>query len=99
MKVILCNTPKGVYTIPLLDVAEDRANYYSCVVDGNEKGSKEWQEEVDYAMNDNYEAIDWLLNNTDWEDWKDVAKKFNDSIDVIDDEFWTSSGDFEIIEI
>jgi len=50
-------------------------------------------------MDDNYEAIDWLLNNTDWEDWKDVAKKFNDSIDVIDDEFWTSSGDFEIIEI
>lgn len=96
MKMIRCNTPKGIYLIPLLPVAENRADYYSVIVDGNKKGSKEWQDEVDYAMNDSYEAIDWLLNNTDWEDWKDMAIKLNDNINVTHDDFWTDSSDFEI---
>jgi len=99
MKVIIINTPKGQYQIPLQIVAEERANYYAYEVDGHEKNSDEWQEEVDWVMNDNYEAIDWLLNNYEWEDWSDSAEKINDKINVTDCDFWSSSDDFEIKDI
>lgn len=98
MKVIKCNTPNGQFQIPLQLVAENRADYYAVEVDGNEKGSKEWQEEVDWVMKDDFEGIDWLLNNTNWEDWQDSATKLNDKVKVTDEDFWRSSDDFEIVE-
>lgn len=98
MKVIKCNTPNGQFQIPLRLVAENRADYYAVEVDGNEKGSQEWQEEVDWVMKDDFEGIDWLLNNTNWEDWQDSATKLNDKVKVTDDDFWCSSDDFEIVE-
>ena len=96
----LLDTPNGQYAIPLRQVAENRADYYVIVieVDGNDKDSKEYEEEVEYAMKDDFEAIDWILNNSNWEDWKDVSVKLNDKFNVTDDDFWTSSDDFEIVE-
>lgn len=96
MEQIICNTPKGQYSIPLRKVAEHRADYYACEVDGHEKNSTEWQKEVDLVMEDDYEGIDWILNNSDWEDWKGISTKINDDVNVTDDDFWTCSGDFEI---
>ena len=98
MKVIKCNTPNGQFQIPLKLVAENRADYYAVEVDGNEKGSQEWQEEVDWVMKDDFEGIDWLINNTNWEDCQDSATKLNDKVKVTDDDFWCSSDDFEIVE-
>lgn len=98
MKVIKCNTPNGQFQIPLKLVAENRADYYAVEVDGNEKGSQEWQEEVNWVMKDDFEGIDWLLNNTNWEDWQDSATKLNGKVKVTDDDFWCSSDDFEIVE-
>jgi enolase len=98
MKVIKCNTPNGQFQIPLKLVAENRADYYAVEVDGNEKKSQEWQEEVDWVMKDDFEGIDWLINNSNWEDWQDSATKLNDKVKVTDDDFWCSSDDFEIVE-
>ena len=64
MKVIIINTPKGQYELSLEKVAQHRADYYACKVDGYKRESPEWQSEVDWVMKDDYEAIDWLLNNT-----------------------------------
>ena len=99
MKVIICNTPKGQFKIPLQPVAENRADYYACEVDGHAKNSQEWQDEVDFVMNDNFEGIDWILNNTDWEDWEKIAVKLNNKVKTTDDDFWRSSEDFEIVEV
>lgn len=96
MKVIIIDTPKGQFSLPLKPVAEHRADFYACEVDGNEKGSEEWQDEVDFVMNDSYEAIDWLLNNNDWDEWKEQAIQINESINVTDDDFWHSSDNMEI---
>jgi hypothetical protein len=98
MKVIKCNTPNGQFQIPLKLVAENRADYYAVEVDGNKKGSQEWQDEVDWVMKDDFEGIDWLINNTNWEDWQDLATKLNDKVKVTDDDFWCSSDGFEIVE-
>jgi enolase len=96
-KVIVINTPTGQYELPLLTVAEDRAEYYS-EKDGFDRDSMEWQEEVDFVMDDSYEGIDWLMNNSDWEEWEELATKINDEVKVLEDDFWTSSDDFEITE-
>jgi len=98
MKVILINTPKGQYHLPLRYVAEHRANYYACEVDGEQAGSDEWQSEVDWVMDDDYEAIDWLINNTDWVDWELRAKKINNRVKVSEDDFWRYSSDFDIVD-
>jgi hypothetical protein len=98
MKYIEIDTPRGQYHLPLHLVAEDRANYYACKVDGYDKDSDEWDEEVQFAMDDSFEAIDWLGNNSDWEDWKENAIKINDKVNVTDADFWCSSDIFRIIE-
>lgn len=99
MKKIRIDTSKGQYLLPLYLVAEDRANYYSIEVDGNEKDSIEYKKEVSYAMNDDFEAIDWLLNNSDWVDWKGLSTPLNESVNVTDDDFWCSSENFEIVDV
>jgi hypothetical protein len=97
MKQIRFNTPKGQFEIPLQKVAEHRADYYAGE-DGHEKGGPEWQDEVSWVMEDDFEGIDWLINNTNFEDWEGIAVKVNDKVNVTDDDTWTSSDDFEIVE-
>ena len=95
MKVITINTPEGQYQINLQTVAEDRAEYYS-ERDEFERDSMEWKDEIDYVLGDTFEGIDWIINNSDWEDWEPIAKKVSDDIKTVDEDFWF---DFEIIPI
>lgn len=95
MKAIKCNTPKGIYLIPLRIIAEARANYYG-VAENFEKGGEEWNEEFDYVMNDEHEGVNWMINNSSWKDWKRKAKKISDKINVTEDDFW-STINFEIV--
>ena len=97
MKYILCDTPRGQYKIPLYPVAEQRTDYYSCEVDGYEKYSDEWYKEYEFSKTWS-EVSDWLLNNSNWEDWKDIAEKVNEKVNVTDKDFWTNSGNFDLIE-
>ena len=99
MKAVKFKTPKGDHYILAKEIAENRADYYAVEKDGHEKGSKEYEEEVLFALNDDFECIDWLLNNSNFEDWKDYAVKMNDKVGVSEDDFWTSSDDFEMIDI
>lgn len=97
MKVIIVNTPKGQYSIPLETVAEDRAEYYVEMEDF-EMGSLEWDEEIKFVMEDDFEGIDWIMNNGDWEEWEEIATKINNKVLVTEDDFWSSTDDFKIIE-
>lgn len=93
MKVIIVNTPKGQFSIPLLKVAENKCDEYN-----SDRNSFKYQRMIDYVLNDDFDGIDWILNNTNWEDWKDIATKMNDTVKVTESDFWTSSDDFEIKE-
>jgi hypothetical protein len=95
MKVITINTPQGQYELPLIKVAEDRAEYYGDK-DGFDMDSMEWKDEIDWVMKDNYEGIDWLINNSDWEDWEHALVKVNDTVKTADEDFWFDSENFEI---
>lgn len=96
MKVIVINTPNGQYSLPLLKVAEDRAEYYADN-DGFEVDSMEWDDEIDFIMEDDFEGIDWLINNTNFEDWEPVLTKISDEIKTYDEDFWFDSDNFEIL--
>jgi hypothetical protein len=88
-KFILFPTPKGEYKIDLMVIAENRADWYK---------DEPRQDEIDFIMEDDFEGIDWLLNNMDFEDIEEKAIKVSDKVKVTDDDFWTSSEDFTIIE-
>lgn len=92
MKVIKFDTPKGQFQIPLKLVAEHRAESY------HPKDDVGFKEEVDFVMNDDFEGIDWLINNTDFDEWTESAIKLNDDINVTEDDFWCSSDGFEIVD-
>lgn len=92
MKVLLINTPRGQYSVPLSFVAKERAQYYQ------DNYSDDFDAEYNWVMEDDYEGIDWLQNNMDWVDVEGVATKINDKVLVTDEDFWTDSNDIEIIE-
>ena len=95
MKVIRINTPKGHYDLPLQLIAEDRATAY----ENQAKNPKRYQEEIDYIMEDDFEGIDWLINNHDWVDWVEKATKVNSKVETTDEDFWTGSSDFIILDV
>jgi hypothetical protein len=94
MKVIKINTPDGQYTLPLIKVAEHRASEYH-----SDELSNDFKEECEYVLNDDCEGIDWLVNNTNYEDWEDQTTKINSDVKVTMEDFWCSSDDFEIVEM
>lgn len=88
MKKIKVNFENGeTYEIPLECIAKNRADYYK------EKGDKDfnYQEEVDFVMNDSYEGIDWAENNMDWSYVKDFAKKVSEQSVIDLEEQWTNA--------
>lgn len=64
-KYLVFQFPYGErWGLPLEEVAKSRAEYYAKV----DKDTT-YQEEFDYVLNDDYEAVDWYKNNTDPEDF------------------------------
>lgn len=97
MQYIKCNTPRGQYLIPLRKIAEHRANYYAFQEEEFAQYSQEWNEEVEFVIHSDYEGIDWLMINSDWEDWEDIAIKESDDVLVSENDFWCNPDDFKII--
>jgi hypothetical protein len=99
MKVVEIKTPKGIYHISLEDIAEHRANYYIVEKDGLSSDSNEYKREVSWALNDDFEGIDWIINNTDWLDWEPHSTKVSDDIETVDEDFWGDSDNFNIVTL
>ena len=74
MKVVELTLENGdKWQIPLYFIANNRADYYKGRAE--EKGEIDefnYKEEIDFIMNDDYEGTDWLVNNMNLEDFKDV---------------------------
>ncbi len=58
----------SVWHVDALKIAETRADYYACKVDGEVRGGKEWLAEVAHGLADDDDAIDYMQNNMDWSD-------------------------------
>lgn len=59
-----------VWHVPLQFIAEHRAKYYA-----ERDEDTTFQEEVDFVLGDDYEGIDWMQNNMNFEDYWSVAVK------------------------
>lgn len=99
MKAIIVNTPQGQYAVPLLAVAEHRADNYIIVLDGKDRETDDYQNEVSQCLKDSFMGIDWIQNNSNWHEWSSIATKISDEVLVTEEDFWTSSEDFEIKEV
>jgi hypothetical protein len=67
--------PNGeIFYISGIVIAESRANYYSDI-DDYEIGSSEWDAEVQFALNSEFELEDWMRNNMNWSDIEPHARK------------------------
>lgn len=67
-KYIKIEQGQNVWMIPVSFVAAERAKYYAA----KDKDTT-YQDEFDFVMGDAGEALDWLENNMNYEDWKDAA--------------------------
>jgi hypothetical protein len=94
-KKVIIDTPRGQYEISAEAIAIDRAKYYS-KVDNFDEDSPEFAEEVAFLLRDKYEIIDWLINNSDWEDWNGLAIQINDEVNTTDKDFWCDSDNFKV---
>ncbi len=90
-KCLKVRFPNGdLFVVPARVIAEDRAKYYS-TVDGYDKGSNEWEAEVQNALNDEFEIYDWAGNNMDWADLVPYAKKIEDLTDLDYEDEWSEA--------
>jgi hypothetical protein len=69
MKMIEINDNGHVWHVPLLKVAEHRADHYADDPDSTR------QEEIDFVMSDDFEGIDWFANNMNFSEVAEFAKK------------------------
>ena len=91
MKYIQFETNDGTYRVPLVAVAEDRADYY--YNEEKKKGNKcDWHQERDIVLNNPQEGIDWFANNFEGFKIEKFIPPPPDKIKIIDDVF-------EIIEL
>ena len=93
MKLIELKFEDELWQIPLKHVAENRADYYK------EKDGEDfnYKEEIDFIMEDSYEGIDWLCNNMDYKDFKNVLKKVK--LDFKDEDRDWMNAESEIVEV
>jgi len=64
--VVVTFSDGATYRIPAEFIARARTEYYA-LKDGIEEGSPDWNAEMKQSMDD-FELIDWVKNNMDWED-------------------------------
>jgi len=89
------------YAIPIELIAKHRAKYYA--KKDSERGLGRYDiiyaEELAYAMDDDYELIDWASNNMNWKDVKDRAALLETKIEPTDyDKEWANAK-MEIAEL
>lgn len=84
------------YRIPAKVVAEDRADYYATKFEGEEGEYEDIFEDEMWVLDSEYELIDWMTGNMDWEDVKEYAEYIGDESINKSDEF--TNAEKEVVE-
>jgi len=82
------------YKILAKIIAEHRANYYANLEPHQGLAKEIFDDEVDFALADEYELVDWATNNMNWPDVKEFAelvreKQVNYFKEWVNAEKWT----------
>ena len=94
MKHVQVFFPNGTtWDIPADVIARHRAEYYD-----EHDPDASFEEEFEYAINDEYELVDWASNNMNWEDVEEHATQVAQLPTFFEyDKYWTNA-DKEIVE-
>jgi hypothetical protein len=100
-KILVKFSDNKTYAIPAEFVANSWAKYYADV--DIKKGTKAtfaeiFQQEFEYVMKDTDCLLEWLNNNMNWEDVREIAElyKVENIISVYEDEF--TNAEKEVID-
>lgn len=100
-KQLHVSMPDGsVWAVPARVIAEKRAAYYAEHDTGQKSGpeyDEVFRQEVELALDDPAEVIDFARNSMDWEDVATHAKQVKPASPVDFQEGWVN-GDMEIVE-
>lgn len=80
----------SLWQVPAYIIAKDRAEFYK------EDG---YQEEYDFAMENDYILLDWAMGNMDWDDVKQFATKVEQPDKEVDFQEGWINGEKEIVDI
>lgn len=104
MKLLIINFPNGDrYSVPAKTIARIRAEYYvgrdidsGDILECDRK--ENIKEEIEYALGDNYELKDWVLNNMNWCDLENLVTKLENKKAEVDLNEMLSGSDICIVE-
>lgn len=83
------------FDVPAEIIAKNRANHYANEpLYGGDTYDSVFKEEFDYTMKYHHELTDWLFNNMDWKDVKNVSTKV-ESVPFDYDKNWLSCSENE----
>ncbi|MBG9944674.1 hypothetical protein ABE237_00735 [Brevibacillus formosus] len=80
------------WDVPADLIAKNRAEYYS-----KRSSDTIYEEEVEFALSDNYELFDWAENNMNWKDVRQFAVEVKAPDEPDYQEGWVN-GDKEVVE-
>ena len=102
MKMLQIDMPDGsVWQVPAVLVAEHRAAYYAEKDTGSTEGKayeRSLAEELEIALGDADELIDWGANNMDWTDVSDKATMVSGPPAVDFQEGWCN-GEKHVVDV
>lgn len=84
---MIITTNLNNYHIPNKAIAEIRADYYACEVDGFKRGSTEWKLEVQFGIDTPFELQDWVQNNMYPEEWTLLVTKVVPNSPSLEEDF------------
>ena len=94
-KILVKFSDGKTYAIPAEFVANARAKYYADkdVLKNGGVFAEIFQQEFEFTMKDNFELLEWLENNMNWEDVEEIAELYNVEYKPAnyDDEFSSTS--------
>jgi len=97
LKVLVVHFEDGKsFTVPAEFVAKNRADYYVSV---DPEASRIG--EIEYALADEFELLDWARNNLNWVDVEDAAKPYWESDNQLEETYdaqWPNA-EMEVQEI
>lgn len=93
MKYIYIEFSNGeTYRIKAEIIAEDRAEYYAQreEEEGTEKYQELFEDEKEFALNDEYELKDWAKGNMNWKDVAEHAERVANPDPIDKESEWTN---------
>jgi hypothetical protein len=96
-KYLVIEMPDGSeWEVPVQPIVQDRAKYYA-ELDSRKNGTpylERYNEELEFSLNDDAEAIDWAKNNMNWSDVQSLAVKVKEPPPVDFQEGWCNGDSY-----